>query len=65
MIKAELNSSFPGSETFIFNASNNGVGIPASNPNLDSDVEAKVKEIFKKVQDGEITVSAEQGDLIK
>ena len=65
MIKAELNGSFPGSETFIFNASNNGVGIPASNPNLDSDVEEKVKEIFKMVQAGDITVSAEQGDLIK
>ena len=65
MVKAELEGKFPGSETFIFDAANNGVGIPAENPNLDSDVESKVKEIFKKVQSGDIKVSAEQGSLIK
>ena len=65
MIKAELEGKFPGSQTFIFDASNSGVGIPAENPNLDPDVEAKVKEIFSKVQSGDIKVSAEQGNLIK
>lgn len=65
MIKAELNGSYPGGETLVFNAANNGVGIPADNPNLDSSVESKVAEIFKKIQSGTIVVSAEQGDLIK
>ena len=65
MVKAELGGQFPGGETFIFNAANSGVGIPADNPNLDSDVEQKVSEIFKKIQSGDIKVSAEQGDLIK
>ncbi len=65
MIKAQLESKFPGGQTFIFDATNNGVGIPAENPNLDSAVIAKVDDVFKKIQGGDIKVSAEQGDLIK
>lgn len=65
MIKAEKEGKFPGGQTLTFDAKNNGVGIPAKNPNLSDDVVKKTDEIFKKLQTGEIKVSAEQGDLIK
>ncbi len=65
MIKAVLDGAFPGGETLIFDASNNGVGIPAENPNLDASVEAEVAKVFALLQDGSIVVAAEQGNLIK
>jgi basic membrane protein A and related proteins len=65
MIKAELDGSFPGGEILTFDASNNGIGIPAENPNLDADVEAKVAEAFAMLQSGELVVADTQGDLIK
>jgi len=65
MIKAEKEGKFPGGQTLIFDAKNNGVGIPENNPNLTDDVVKTVNEIFKKLQNGEIKVSNEKGDLIK
>lgn len=65
MIAAELEGTFPGGETLVFNAANNGVGIPAENPNLDASVEDQVASVFEMVQSGEIMVSDSQGSLIK
>jgi len=65
MIKDDLNGSFPGGKTLIFDAKNNGVGIPAENPNLDDSVEAQVAKVFAMLQDGSVVVAAEQGNLIK
>ncbi len=65
MIKAELDKTFPGGKTLTFDAKNNGVGIPAKNPNLAPEVQAKVEEIFKLMQNGTITVPADQGTFIK
>lgn len=65
MIVAESRGEFPGGEILVFDAKNNGVGIPVENPNLSQEVEDKVAEIFAKLQSGEITVSDEQGSLIK
>lgn len=65
MVQNELNGNFPGGEVLMFNAANNGIGIPAVNPNLTPAIEAMVLEVFKKVQNGSIVVSAEQGNLIK
>ncbi|MBB6479210.1 BMP family lipoprotein [Spirochaeta isovalerica] len=65
MVKAVLDGTFPGGETLIFDAKNNGVGIPAENPNLDASVEAEVAKVFAKLQDGSVVVAAEQGNLIK
>ncbi len=65
MIKAEIEGQFPGGQTLVFDAKNNGVGIPQENPNLSEEVQNQVAEIFKKLQAGEITVSDQQGDLIK
>lgn len=65
MIKAEKDGKFPAGKTLVFDAKNNGVGIPAKNPNLAADVATKVGDVFKKLQSGEIKVSAEKGNLIK
>lgn len=65
MIKAELDGEFPGGKTLTFNAANNGIGIPAENPNLDKAVESTVKDIFNMLKSGDIKVSAEQGNLVK
>jgi basic membrane protein A len=65
MIKAELDGKFPGGETLTFDAANNGVGLPATNPNLSADVQAKATEVFKMLQAGSVKVSDQQGNLIK
>ncbi|RHW36557.1 BMP family ABC transporter substrate-binding protein [Neobacillus notoginsengisoli] len=65
MIKDELDGKFKGGETLVFDAKNDGVGIPEKNPNLSDDTLSKVKEVFEKVKSGEIEVKGEQGDLFK
>ena len=65
MIKDDLAGSFPGGQILTFDASNNGVGIPAENPNLDSSVEKKVADVYDMIASGDIVVSDEQGSLIK
>ncbi len=65
MIQAELDGSFPGGEMLTFDASNNGIGIPPTNPNLDSSVVNKVSDVFDMIASGDIAVANEQGSLIK
>lgn len=65
MVKAARDGAFPGGQTLMFNAANNGVGIPANNPNLSAEVQATMQEVFATLQNGDIAVSAEQGDLLK
>lgn len=64
MIKANLGDNFPGGQTLVFNSTNNGIGIPDENPNLDSDVIKKADQVYLDLQSGKITVSAEKGDLV-
>ncbi len=64
MIEAYLNDSFPGGQVLTFDATNDGVGIPEENPNLDAEVQAQVDEVFDAIVAGDIVVSSEQGDLI-
>jgi basic membrane protein A len=65
MVKAARNNKFPGGQTLIFNAQNNGIGIPVNNPNLSSAVQKQVASVFKQVQSGAIKVSDQKGNLIK
>ncbi|MBM7618795.1 basic membrane protein A [Bacillus tianshenii] len=65
MIKAEKDGEFPGGETLIFDAKNDGVGLPDENPNLSEDTTSKVDEVFELIKSGEVKVASEQGDLIK
>jgi basic membrane protein A len=65
MIKADLDGKFPGGQTLIFNATNDGVGIPATNPNLSEAASKAAADALAKVKSGEIKVAAEKGNLIK
>lgn len=65
MIQDELNGEFKGGQILTFDAKNDGVGIPAENPNLSKDTTDKVAEVVEKIKNGDVKVSAEQGDLIK
>lgn len=65
MVQNELNDTFPGGQVLTFNAANNGVGIPAVNPNLTPEIEKVVADVFAKIQNGSIVVSGEKGDLFK
>lgn len=65
MIKAEKEEKFPGGQTLIFNAKNDGVGIPKENPNLSQEVQDTVADVFEKLKSGEITVADKQEGLIK
>ena len=59
MIEAELNDKFPGGQTLTFDASNDGIGIPAENPNLNDDTVTKVNEVLEAIKNGEIEVKTE------
>ncbi len=65
MIKADLDGKFPGGQTLVLNTKNNGVGIPAVNPNLSDDVSAKVKEVVEMIKGDKIVVADAMGKLIK
>lgn len=65
MVEAHLQDAFPGGETLIFDAKNDGIGIPKENPNLDDDVVAEVAKVFEMIKDGSLVISDVQGDLIK
>lgn len=65
MIKAEKEGKFPGGQTLLFDAKNNGVGIPATNPNLSDDVTKQVNDVFAKIQKDEIKVADNAEGLIK
>jgi len=65
MVKAETEGKFPGGEILVFDAKNDGIGIPAENPNLSAEVEQQVAEVYEKLKSGAIVVADEQGDLIK
>lgn len=59
MIEAELNDKFPGGQTLKFDATNDGIGIPAENPNLSDETVAKVNEVLEAIKNGEIEVKTE------
>lgn len=65
MIKAELDGKFPGGQTLIYDAKNDGVGLPEKNPNLSEESIKAYKEAYDKIKSDEIKVSAEQGSLIE
>lgn len=65
IIKQELDGQFPGGETLTFDAKNDGIGLPEENPNLSEDTVNAVGDVYEKIKSGEISVSGEQGDLLK
>ncbi|EGO63613.1 BMP family lipoprotein [Acetonema longum] len=65
MVKGVKEGTFPGGKTLTFDVKNNGVGIPAANPNLTGDVTTKVKEVFAGMQSGKIIVTDKGDGLIR
>jgi basic membrane protein A len=57
-IDAKLNNKFPGGQVITLGLKDNGVGIPAKNPNLSDDIVKKVDQAKKDVADGKVTVPA-------
>lgn len=56
--KAVLDGTFEGGRTITFNAANNGVGLPAENPNLSAETLAKVEETLARLNTGEVLVNS-------
>ncbi|MGL4772104.1 MAG: BMP family lipoprotein, partial [Clostridium sp.] len=65
MIKDETEGNFKGGQTLIYDAKNDGVGIPAENKNLSEETQNKTKEVFAKVKSGEIVVADKADGLIE
>lgn len=65
MIKDEIDGKFQGGKTLMYDAKNDGIGLPEENPNLSEEAVKAAKDVFEKIKSDEIKVSAEQGDLIK
>lgn len=57
MIVNKVNGTFPGGEVVTYAVSNDGVGIPAENPNLSEATIEKVNTIYQDVKDGKITIN--------
>ena len=62
-IDAKLKGTFPGGEIITLSLADNGVGLPANNPNLSEDVIKKVEEVKKEILDKKIVVPATERDL--
>ena len=65
MVKSVRDGTFPGGQTLIYGAKNDGVGIPVNNPNLDADTVDKVQAVFTKLKRGEIAVADQRGSRIR
>lgn len=61
-IKDYYDGKFPGGKTSIFNASNDGVGLPMSTSKFKTFSQADYDAIFKKLADGEVTLTPPSAD---
>ncbi len=62
-IAKKIDGSFPGGEIITMTLADNGVGIPAENPNLTADVLAKVEEAKQAILAGSVEVPSTQEAL--
>ena len=65
IIKEFKNGNFDGGKVVTFDITSDSVGIPAENPNLSAETIASVEKVYNELKQGNITVSAEQGNLIR
>ena len=54
---AAMNGEFKGGTTVNFDIKNEGVGIPAENPNLSKDIQDALNKAVKDIKDGKVKVS--------
>lgn len=65
ILKDEVEGQFPGGEVITFTVANDGVGIPAENPNLDEPAAKAAADIANRIKSGEIVVAeSNDGSLI-
>lgn len=64
VIVAATEGNFPGGEILTYSVANDGVGLPTENPNLGEVAEAKVKEVYEKLQSGELVVDGDSAGII-
>ena len=57
MIAAEAQGNFPGGQNIIFTIANDGVGLPAENPNLSEKTIEIVNKVYEQVKNKEIIVN--------
>lgn len=65
VIQDDLNGKFPGGKTLMFDATNDGIGIPAENPNLSKETTDKCASILADLKAGKIVVADKADGLIK
>ena len=59
------NGTFAGGSIITLGAADGAIGIPADNPNLDDDVEAKVNAVLADIAAGKIVVADTADGLFK
>lgn len=57
MIAAEAEGNFPGGQNIVFSIENDGVGLPAENPNLSAKTIETVNKVYEQVKNKEIVVN--------
>ncbi len=62
-INAKIKGEFPGGEILTLSLADNGVGLPAENPNLSEDTISKVEEVKNEILDETVKVPATQEEL--
>lgn len=64
MIELEMKGSFPGGKVLTLGITDNCVGIPDENPNLDAEVEEKVRKVAAAMKRGEIVVQEKMDEYL-
>ena len=64
-IKEFKDGKFDGGKVLTLDITNDSVGIPTENPNLSAETMSSVEKVYDELKQGNITVSAEQGNLIR
>lgn len=65
MVKEELGGTFKGGRTLTLTAKEDAVGIPPENPNLSSEVQKQVQDVYAQIKSGSVVISDKQGDLFR
>ena len=65
MVKAAVEGKFPGGTLLTLGVADDRAGIPASNPNLTPEIEAKVAEVAALIKAGTVVVRDNGAGLIK
>lgn len=58
MIVAKVNNEFPGGQSLTYAIVNDGVGIPAENPNLSEETMSVINDLYEQVKAGTITIKS-------